>query len=317
MILAAGLGTRMGSISRYLAKPAVPFLGVPLIEHSVGVLRSGGITEIAVNLHHLPETVRGVLGDGSHLGVRITYSLEDPILGTGGGIGRMRDFFGGETFAVLNSDVLVDVNPAEVLRAHRRAGAAATLALRRDEEGRYGSVMVGGDGSVRSIEGFPPGAATGQCESLMFAGLHVIEPRWFDYAPPREAYDSIADVYGPMLAAGEKVLGYRFGGRWLDLGSARRLLEATTAELVGSLVPPSARVGLGSSVRCSALTPETVVGEGCSLREVLCLGPARIGDGCDLRRCILCPGAAVPDNTTAREAVLADGESQPLAELPA
>lgn len=93
MILAAGFGSRMGPISDYIAKPAVPFLGVPMIEHSIGVLRSAGIEDIIINLHHKPETITEILGDGSRLNVNISYSYEDPLLGSGGGDWQGPRFF--------------------------------------------------------------------------------------------------------------------------------------------------------------------------------------------------------------------------------
>ena len=127
MILAAGYGTRMGPISSYLAKPAIPFLGVPMIEHSIGVLRSGGIKDIIINIHHQPDSLINLLGSGSRLGVKIEYSFEEPILASGGGIGNVRNFFDEETFVVVNSDIIVDVDLNSMIEAHKAEDVAATL----------------------------------------------------------------------------------------------------------------------------------------------------------------------------------------------
>lgn len=315
MILAAGYGTRMGPISRYLAKPAVPFLGVPMIEHSIGVLRAGGIRNIVINIHHLPETLQSLLGDGSRFGVHLTWSVEDPILGSGGGIGKVREFFGNETFVVLNSDVLIDIDLAAVIESHRAAEAAATLLLRPDPTGEYGSVLVDDSNRVRKIEGNPQETEFTGGRSFMFAGLHVIEPRWFAYAPERPVFESFPDVYGPMIAAGEPINAFVYNGRWVDLGSARRLLRATLNELPGSIIPTAARIGAGAEIRNSVLTAATVVGNKCLLDGVIALAAAQIGDGCRLTNCILCPGASVAPGTRAEEMIFYVSESMPLKEV--
>ena len=318
MILAAGLGTRMGPISRYLAKPAVPYLGVPMIEHSVQVLRSAGIDEIVVNTHHLPHTVEAVLGDGSRLDVAITYSHEDPVLGTGGGIGRVADFFGDETFMVINSDVLIDVDAMEVAEAHRQSGAAATLLLRPDPERRYAGVEVDRDGMVRRIEGLPEGVdspADAGAEHLMFAGLHVIEPRWFDYAPDQEIYDSIRDVYAPMLAAGERIGAHFYDGSWIDIGSARRLLAASLDRMPAEGIVADPAASAGNDLRHSVVPAAVTLGGGCSIEDSILLGGARLGEGCSLRGCIVCPGAEIDAGAAIRDALVETGLETPLSEL--
>ena len=316
MILAAGLGTRMGPISRYLAKPAVPFLGVPMVEHSVAVLRSGGIREIIINLHHMPQTVKDVLGDGSRLGVRIDYSLEDPVLGTGGGIGKARDFFEGKTFAVLNSDILIDIDLKDVIETHNSTGAVATLALRPDSSGKYGNVFTDKENRIRQIEGHPEDPANEEWARYMFAGLHVLEPRWFDYTPKADVYDSIRNVYAPMIQAGEKVLGHIFQGRWIDLGSARRLLQATVNSLVGNLIPHPQNVGKGSVLRQAVLSPRARIGEGCRLERVLMLGDSVVGNGSHLSNCIVCPGSLVHEKSDFNNSVIANGEPTSLDDIP-
>lgn len=316
MVLAAGLGTRMGPISRYLAKPAVPFLGVPMIEYSVGVLHSGGIRDIVVNLHHLPETVKRVLGDGKRLGVNIEYSFENPVLGTGGGIGRVRDFFGEDTFVVINADVVMDVDLSDVIAAHRSAEPSATLVLRPDRDSRYGKVYFESDNRIRQIEQFPEGADTRGCEILMFAGLHVIEPVWFDFAPSQPVYDSIRDVYSPMLAAGERIHAYRYDGRWVDLGSARRLLAASIVDLDESVIPRSAVVGSGTDLHRTALYAGVDIGNDCRIEDSIFLGSASVGDRCLLRHCIVCPHSIVPSDSFFEGAVITEDGIQRLDEFP-
>src|ERR1044071_8076172 len=90
VILAAGFGTRLWPLTEDRTKPAVPFLGKPLVAYSVEYVRGVGVRDVVVNLHHRPESITRALGDGSAYGVRVTYSHEDEILGTGGAPGRAR-----------------------------------------------------------------------------------------------------------------------------------------------------------------------------------------------------------------------------------
>src|ERR687893_1666105 len=103
MILAAGFGTRLFPLTIDRTKPAIPFLGKPLVGYVAEYLSGFGFDEIIVNLHHQPESVKQALGDGSDFGVRIHYTLEQPaILGTAGALWNARDFLQDETFLVIN-----------------------------------------------------------------------------------------------------------------------------------------------------------------------------------------------------------------------
>ena len=92
LILAAGLGTRLGSLAIDRPKPMLPIGGRPLLEHAVGLLRAHGVREIAINLHHRPEVIVQHLGDGRAFGVEFTYSWEDRLLGTAGAAKKLEPF---------------------------------------------------------------------------------------------------------------------------------------------------------------------------------------------------------------------------------
>jgi mannose-1-phosphate guanylyltransferase len=297
MILAAGLGTRMGPVTQYLAKPAIPFLGTPLIEHSIGVMRAGGITDIVINIHHLPETLTSLLGDGSRLGVKLEYSLENPLLGSGGGVGKVKDFFAGEPFALLNSDILLDLDLGEIIKEHEKSGADSTMVLRPDPDDQYSKVIVDETGRVRKIEGYPETSDFYGGKGYMFCGLHIAGPAWFEFAPESGPYETFPDVYSPMLVAGRKINSYISSGRWVDVGTAPRFIDATKDELVRSIIPSKATIGEGTEITASVLTKATTVGSSASLDGVICLAEASIGDNCQIKDSILCPEAVIPAGT--------------------
>src|SRR3989475_6130544 len=139
MILAAGLGTRLRPLSNSVPKPLLPVAGRPLIVWNLLLLRRYGITEVIINLHHLGDLIEKELGDGSRFGMRLAYSRESVILGTGGGIKQAGGFFGRAPFMVLDGGTLLELDLREVGGVHTKRGAPATLVVPADPEGeRWG-----------------------------------------------------------------------------------------------------------------------------------------------------------------------------------
>ena len=133
------------------AKPVLPVLNRPLLHWTLDRLAAAGVTEVVVNLHHLPATVVRAVGDGVHFGLRITYSRERAILGTGGGPRKVRAFFGEEPFLLVNGDVLFDFDLRRLLDRHRRAEVRVSLGLiPNPDPRRYGPVITDETGGVLS-----------------------------------------------------------------------------------------------------------------------------------------------------------------------
>src|SRR5947209_18919759 len=155
MILAAGYGTRLWPLTIDRAKPAIPFMGRPLVGYVAEYLARFGFKEIAVNLHHRGESVRAALGDGSSFGVRFQYVEEPTILGTGGALDNAREFLDAETFVVINGKIATDINLDDAMQTHIRSNALATLVLRANvERGRYSEIRVR-DGLIKGFGGNP------------------------------------------------------------------------------------------------------------------------------------------------------------------
>jgi mannose-1-phosphate guanylyltransferase len=231
IILAAGFGTRLRPLTDHTPKPLLEVAGLPMIAYPLLLLRSAGISEALINLHHLGDQIRHALGDGSRYGVRITYSEENPILDTGGAIKNAEGFLGGDTFVILNADTIVDLDLRAMLGRHRARAGIGTMLLREDPDvRRYGAIEVDVTDRVRRFLGFP--AEVGEpLAPLMYGGVWVLEPRVFEYMNP--GVFSITRDTGPaLMRAGEALYGYRYGGYWrvLDtpegLEAGRRDLQA-------------------------------------------------------------------------------------------
>ncbi|MBI5673775.1 MAG: nucleotidyltransferase family protein [Nitrospirae bacterium] len=225
MILAAGLGTRLRPLTHTIPKPLLPVGGVPLIVWNLLLLKRHGFRQVVINLHHLGPMIEQALGTGSKFGIRIIYSHEPVILGTGGGIKQAEPHFSGEPVLILNADTLVELDLEALCDFHRTSNAAATLVLREDSDAAsWGLVEVGELGQILRITG------RGRMDSVpvmprMFAGIHILHPRLLRQVPKGVA-SSIIDPYVKAIEQGEPVLGYDLQGYWSDIGTAERYAQA-------------------------------------------------------------------------------------------
>jgi len=235
MILAAGLGTRLRPLTNIMPKALVPIAGRPLIEYSLLFLRSQGITEVVINLHHLGEKIRAALGDGSLYGMRIFYSPEDPLLETGGGIKNAQPLLGGETFVVINSDTILDLNLQEVLAFHREKQSIATLVLRSNPDiDRYGVLQINDQGRIRCIREHVLDVDE-SLSSYMFTGLQILEPRIFDFMPEVRPFSTTRETYPRMMQAGEPLYGFVHTGPWMVVDDQDGVARATQALVSGQV----------------------------------------------------------------------------------
>lgn len=225
MILAAGLGTRLRPLTNTVPKPLLPVAGTPLIVWNLLLLKRHGVRDVVINLHHLGPLIEQALGNGSKFGLRITYSHEPVILGTGGGLKQAELHFCGEPVLVINGDTLFELDLDALWAFHRARKAAATLVLREDPEAaRWGLVEVGPEDRIVRItgRGTSGGAPTAP---RMFAGIHILHPRLLRDVQ-RGAASSIIEVYVSAIERGEPVLGYDLHGYWSDVGTPERYAEA-------------------------------------------------------------------------------------------
>lgn len=226
MILAAGLGTRLGPLTGARPKALIDVAGRPMIEYPLRMLAAAGVEDVVINLHHLGEQIRDTLGDGGLYGVRIRYSPEDPILDTGGGVAHARALLGDEPFALANCDALLDVDLGEVWKLHCERRALATLVVRADPRAaRYGLLELDETGLVRRFLGRPAHVA-GALAPRMFCGVHVISPEIFAHMPSAGSFSITREVYLPLVEAGARLYGFDHGGYWRDLGTADSLAAA-------------------------------------------------------------------------------------------
>jgi NDP-sugar pyrophosphorylase family protein len=310
VVLAAGLGTRLRPLTLKMAKPAVPFLNRPLIGRLLAALARAGIHEVAVNLHHAPESVRRAVTETHPPGLRVRFSYEPRILGTSGALDPLRDWLGGERFFLLNSDTLHELDLKDLLRVHEAAGVVATLALcHHPEMERYGTLALDEDGRIcrfldRWRSGRPP-AYEG-----LFIGAHVIEPELLDWVPRGEPSEINRDIYPRLLEAGRLLGGYRYSGIWQDLGTPARYLQGhwLCLDRDGRPGPGSREVEQESEglVREPCLiAPEARLPRRGRIGPYCVIGPgAVIEEDVRLERCVVWPEARVPRGLELRDCIV-------------
>ena len=216
MVLTAGSGTRLRPLTDVRAKPAIPVAGVPMIRRILSWLARHGVNDVVLNLHHRPESIAAVVGDGSDLGVRVRYSWEQPIvLGAAGGPRLALPILNADTFLLINGDVLTEVDLGEMMRSHQASGARVTLALVPNREpDRYSGVRLASDGRVT---GFAP---RGEATSYHFVGPQVVQAGVFEPLPAGRPANSIGGVYDEIIAQQPGAIrGYVSDVPYFDVGT--------------------------------------------------------------------------------------------------
>jgi NDP-sugar pyrophosphorylase family protein len=223
-ILAGGLGTRVRPLGYDLPKVMLPIGHKPLLQHHLELFRAQGFTEFIINLHHMPEKIRDVFGDGRDFGVEIAYSLEPVLLGTAGAVRRMQHALRGGTFLVFYGDNLVRMSFAPLVAFHRARRALFSMALfESDEPWTGGVVETDSTGMVVSFVEKPDRARPHRAS--ISAGIFVVEPQVLDQIPEGFA-DFGRDVIPALLARGLPVYASTPHGYVRDIGTPERLAAA-------------------------------------------------------------------------------------------
>ncbi|SRR6266516_79420 len=283
MILAAGYGTRLWPLTADRTKPAIPFLGRPLVGYVAEYLAGHGVDEVVVNLHHRPESVRAALGDGSRFGVKLHYVEEPVILGTSGALDNARHLLGDDTFVVVNGKIVTDIDLTEAMKTHRQANALATLVLRPNPTREAFSVVETRDGLVTEFGGMPSGQVTGETAPLMFTGIQILEPRIFDYIPRGVFSHSTVDVYPPAIARVERIAAHVAEGMWYELSTISRYLEISLRLLSNQGrnvdMGEDCQVQSGAAISDAILWDRVTIEEGARVHHSILADGVRIANG--------------------------------------
>ena len=244
--MAGGEGTRLRPLTSNQPKPMVPICNKPCMEHTIELLKRHGIDDIVVTVAFLPKVIRGYFGDGSALGVNMSYSVEQAPLGTAGSVKNAENELT-DTFLVISGDALTDFDLTAIIEEHKRKGAMVTIALKRVENPLdFGVVVINDEGR---IERFLEKPTWGQVFSdTVNTGIYVLEPEIFKYIPPGQPYDFSQDLFPKLLELGKPLYGYVADGYWQDIGNLQQYLAANRDMMDGKVQANIPGIRLGNDI---------------------------------------------------------------------
>ncbi len=303
IILCAGLGTRLKPLTDILPKPLMPVLGRPIVENIILSLKHCGISKIAINTHHFSEKLVAYLKDGKGLGAKIHYSHEVEVLGTGGGIGNLRDFLEDGPFIVHNGDVLTSLDFIPAIETHVNTGATATLLLY--DFPQINTVTLASTEEIVGINDSIKESTTG-LKKLTFTGISVMDHRIIEFLP-KGYRGSIIDIYVKLINfSNGSIRGYVINDRYLrHIGTISEYFKVHQEILVEKRrllwnmpsTPESFYIGEGS-----------VIEEGVSLKGFVSVGrDCVIKRGAFLENCIIWDGVVIREGERLINAIRGQG----------
>jgi len=300
MILAAGLATRLRPLTHSRPKVLIPIQNRPLLYWLVDFLWSAGAEEVIVNGYHLSDKLVDLV-ERSYFPIPVNVRLEKVLLGTGGGIGNVADFWDERPFVVINGDILTSIDLREVFLKHESSGAMATLVVK--DEPLFNRVQVAEDGRILSFAGGPE-------NHLAFTGIQVLSPEILGVIPA-DIPMSIIDCYLQLISRGEKVMAHVAKEKyWRELGSLEGYLQVHQ-ELFKLRKPPFQGLHVGGrpvvheSARIGSHTKlhgMVCVGRKCEVDSDVILQESVIWDqviikaGCSVRNSIIGDGVVVTES---------------------
>ncbi len=335
MILAAGRGDRMRPLTYRVAKPALPVLNRPLLSYAAKMMARGGVRQLAMNLHHLPETIQTVMEQWTPEGMSVSFFHEEELLGTGGGLKNAASALGDKPFFLSNGDFMLDIDLAEVLETHRRADAVVTLVLVPYQE-RLGYTPVWvSDGRVLAFGEPAPDPAV-NATRYIFAGVHWIEPSVLDRIPANQPVGIVRPIYTGLLAQGAIIAAHMTAGVWFEFGTPGQYLRRSLRLLAGPGRSFVEKLGiridgtdekacvLGEDVRIAGsaafvgravLGDRVAVGRAAWVEDSIVGNEAVVSYGCEINDCIVGEGVILPPESRFENRILLP-RGQDLSGLP-
>ena len=293
---APGIGTRLHPLTLVRAKPAVPVAGIPLIARILGSLGDAGITDTVLNLHHRPDTITAIVGEGRQFGVRVRYSWEPVVLGSGGGPRRALPLLDDAPFFVINGDTLPTVDLRALWDHHQSHGGLVTLTLiPNPAPQRYGGVLLDADGWVTGFtrRGDPR-------PTYHFFYAQVAEPAAFAALADGEAAASIGGCYDALMARHPRaVRGFVCDAPFIEVGTPADYMRVHAQMAADEARDPwtpgeRARIDASATVTRSVLWDDVVIEAGATVEA-----------------CIVTDGVRVPAGSTLRDVAVVSGERDP------
>jgi mannose-1-phosphate guanylyltransferase len=301
-------------LTRNTPKPMLTVAGIPVTEHQLMMAKRAGITQIVLATSYLSEVFIPYFGDGSKWGMSIKYAVEKEPLGTGGAIANAAQLLETkESIVILNGDVLSSHDLAEQIRRHEANDADVTLHLTQVEDARaFGCVPTDAQDRVTAFLEKMDNPVTNQIN----AGCYVFNPRVISSIPIDTVVSVERETFPQLVNSGAKVYGYLENAYWLDIGTPKALLKASTDIVLRSgpgLVMPGAEVDSSAAIiGGSCIGSGSSVGAGTRISGSIVEAGAVIGRDVDIQNSFVAAGAIVDDGAKIGSTFVTKGEILPI-----
>ena len=314
ILLVGGFGTRLMPLTRNTPKPMLTVAGIPVTEHQLMMAKAAGINEIVLATSYLSEVFTPYFGDGSKWGMSIKYAVEKEPLGTGGAIANAAQLLDTkESIVILNGDVLSAHDLSEQIRQHEANDADVTLHLTQVKDARaFGCVPTDAQGRVTAFLEKMENPVTNQIN----AGCYVFNPRVISAIPVQTVVSVERDTFPKLVSDGAKVYGYLENAYWLDIGTPKALLKASTDIVLRSgpgLVMPGAQVDATAEIiGGSSIGPDSSVGASTRIDGSIVEAGSVIGRDVVIENSFVATGAIITDGTKIRSSFVTKEEILPI-----
>jgi mannose-1-phosphate guanylyltransferase len=314
IVLVGGEGTRLRPLTYVTPKPMVPILGVPFLARTLERLSDAGITDVILPAGYLPQQIMDYFGDGSAIGMKITYVIEETPLGTAGALKNVEQYIRGPFF-VLNGDILTSLDLRAMMAEHQRRGGIGLLHLIRvADPSAFGCVVHDENGRVSAFVEKPPKESAPTNE--INAGTYLFEREILEYIPAGRNVSIERETFPHLIALGKGLYAYTTADYWMDLGKPEQYLTAhqdvlarrmpmlavepgvtgdgaaELRDLPGLVLPVHADRGVRVDPT-ARIGPNVVLGEGCSVGAQAAVGNSVLWDGVIIEEGAVVEGAIV------------------------
>jgi mannose-1-phosphate guanylyltransferase len=303
MILAAGQGTRLRPLTLVRPKVLAAITGSSVLDFWIRRLHHAGFEALVINAHHLHDRLVAAVRKG-HWPIPVHVVVEPVLLGTGGGIRNVLDFFEEQPFLVVNGDIICDAPLQDLQRQYSESGSSAGLLMHDCPE--FNNVAVNSRGRILGFghEAKRLAAANSDWRSLAFSGIHIIDPKILSGFPAGDPAD-ILTAYRAMIAAGQAPVALQWPELfWREIGAVAsyRSLHRELGSLKENILAPL------QTGRAIWLDPEAEVSPDVELRGTISIGRGtRVMQGAVLEDSILWDNVVIGRGTLLRRCVVADG----------
>jgi NDP-sugar pyrophosphorylase family protein len=269
-------------------KPMVPIVNLPTMQHNIELLKRHDFSEIVANVHYYPEQIENYFGDGHAFGINLSYSYEEQLLGTAGGVRRMAEIADvGDTFLVLSSDALTDINLGRLINFHKKKKALITIALAKvSDVSQFGVVIQDQNGKITGFQEKPkPEEAK---SDMANAGIYVFEPEVLKMIP-EGFYDFGKQLFPKLVENKDAMYGYPMIEYWSDVGGLEKYIQSSYDAMKGivHVCIPGRKVARATWIgareiidRSARFEGAVIIGDRCTIGKNVYIKDAVIGDKC-------------------------------------